>query len=93
MNETFKFLKENTQVNFVSTINGDKSSCRPFENPIMFDDKIYIDDKVNNIEGATTKLLYTAWHNKDITKEELEKQNIIRVNNWKEIGKILLDRE
>lgn len=24
MEETFKFLKENTKVNFVSTINGDK---------------------------------------------------------------------
>lgn len=51
---------------------------------------IKIDDKINNIEGAATKLLYTAWHNKDIPQEELAKQNIIRVNNWKEIGKILL---
>ena len=24
MNETYKFLKENTQVNYVATINGDK---------------------------------------------------------------------
>lgn len=30
MIETYKFLKENTKVNFVSTINGDKPSCRPF---------------------------------------------------------------
>lgn len=29
MNETFKFLKENTQVNYLSTINGNKPSCRP----------------------------------------------------------------
>ena len=42
MNETYKFLKENTQVNFVSTINGDKPSCRPFGDPIMFDNKIYV---------------------------------------------------
>lgn len=42
MNETFKFLKENTKVNFVSTINNDKPSCRPFGDPIMFDNKIYI---------------------------------------------------
>ncbi len=42
MNETFKFLKENTQVNFVSTINGNKPSCRPFGDPIMVDNKIYV---------------------------------------------------
>lgn len=52
---------------------------------------IKIDDKVNNIEGAKTKLLFTAWHNKDLTDDELKKQNIIRVNNWKEIASILLN--
>lgn len=52
---------------------------------------IKIDDKLNNIEGAKTKLLFTAWHNKDLTEEELAKQNIIRVNNWKDIQEILLN--
>lgn len=52
---------------------------------------IKIDDKVNNIEGAKTKLLFTAWHNRDLTADELKKQNIIRVNNWKEIATILLN--
>lgn len=42
MNETFRFLKENTQVNFVSTINNGKPSCRPFGDPIIFDNKIYV---------------------------------------------------
>lgn len=42
---------------------------------------IKIDDKVNNLEGASTKLLFTAWHNKDLSKEELEEKGIIRVNN------------
>lgn len=51
---------------------------------------IKIDDKLNNIEGATTKLLFTAWHNKDISDEELKQQSIIRVNNWKEIKEVLL---
>ncbi len=55
------------------------------------DKSIKIDDKLNNIEGAKTKLLFTAWHNKDLTEEELAKQNIIRVNNWKDIQKILLN--
>ena len=52
---------------------------------------IKIDDKVSNIEGAETKLLFTAWHNKDLTEEELKQKNIIRVNNWKEIKKVLLE--
>lgn len=42
MNETFKFLKENTQVNYVSTINDGKPSYRPFGNPVLFDNKIYV---------------------------------------------------
>ena len=52
---------------------------------------IKIDDKVDNIEGASIKLLFTAWHNKKLSNEELKKRNIIRVNNWKEIAKILLN--
>lgn len=42
MNETFKFLKENTQVNYISTINDGKPSCRPFGEPVLFDNKIYV---------------------------------------------------
>lgn len=41
MNETFEFLKTRTQVNYVTTINGDKPSCRPFGDPVLFDGKIY----------------------------------------------------
>lgn len=52
---------------------------------------VKIDDKVSNIDGAETKLLFTAWHNKDLKKEELDNQNIVRVNNWKEIRKALLE--
>lgn len=39
--KTFDFLKKRTQVNFVSTINGDVPSCRPFGDPVFFDGKIY----------------------------------------------------
>ena len=42
MNKTFEFLKEKTQVNFVSTIDGDSPSCRPFGDPVLFDNKIYV---------------------------------------------------
>ncbi len=54
---------------------------------------IKIDDKISNIEGAKIKLLFTAWHNKEVAKEELDKQNIIRVNNWEDIKKILLENK
>jgi len=72
----------------------------PFLNPNKFiftGDKsivngdIKIDDRVENLENATTKLLFTAYHNKNISKEELLKKQIVRVNNWKEIKNLLLN--
>lgn len=42
MKETFEFLKIKTKVNYLSTINGEKPSCRPFGDPVLFDGKIYI---------------------------------------------------
>ena len=59
------------------------------KNLMNFD--IKIDDKLNNLEGGKTKLLFSAWHNKDISEQDLLKQNVIRVNNWKDIEKILLE--
>lgn len=41
MEKTFDFLKHKTQVNFLSTVNGDRPSCRPFGDPVLFDGKIY----------------------------------------------------
>lgn len=56
MNETYKFLKENTQVNYVSTINAGKPSCRPFGDPIMVDNKIYvITNKHKNVSKQIEK--------------------------------------
>lgn len=51
---------------------------------------IKIDDKITNIEGADTKLLFTAWHNKDLSDEYLKSEGIIRVDNWQDIKNILL---
>lgn len=54
--------------------------------------EIKIDDKVSNLEGdAELKLLITAYHNKNISDEELKQKNIIRVNNWNDIANILLN--
>ena len=42
MKETYEFLKERTKVNYVSTINGDRPSIRPFGDPVLFNNKIYL---------------------------------------------------
>lgn len=41
MKETYDFLKK-LEVNYLATINGNKPSCRPFGDPVLFDEKIYI---------------------------------------------------
>lgn len=55
---------------------------------IHFD--IRIDDRLHNLGGASTNLLFDAWHNRGYSDDELKEQNIIRVRNWKEIEEILL---
>lgn len=59
-------------------------------NKSVLDVDIKIDDRIDNLSGAKTKLLFTAYHNKDISDNELKKLGIIRVNNWLDIEKILL---
>lgn len=50
---------------------------------------IRIDDRLSNLAGADTKLLFSAWHNRDISDDELKKENVIRVDNWFDILRIL----
>lgn len=61
-------------------------------NKSMFDCEIKIDDKISNLESAEMKLLFNAYHNKNISNEELKEQGVIRVLGWKDIEKILLDK-
>ena len=52
---------------------------------------IKIDDKLSNIlDNAETKLLFDAYHNRDITNEELDKLGVRRVCTWRDIGALLL---
>lgn len=72
----------------------------PFINPNKFifitnkellDADIRIDDSPNKLIGnARLKLLFTAYHNKNMKDEELKENNFIRVDNWKDIKNILL---
>ena len=56
MNKTFEFLKEKTKVNYVSTIDGDRPSCRPFGDPVLFDNKIYVlTSKTKNVSKQLEK--------------------------------------
>lgn len=74
MNETYKFLKENTQVNYVCTINEGKPSCRPFGDPIMVDDKIYvITNKHKNVSKQIEK-------NNHVCIVAYDEENWIRIN-------------
>lgn len=74
MNETFKFLKENTQVNYVSTINAGKPSCRPFGDPVLFDNKIYIiTSKHKNVSKQIEK-------NNHVCIVAYDNENWIRIN-------------
>lgn len=57
----------------------------------LVDADIRIDDSVDKLKGkAEIKLLFTAYHNKNIADDELKEKKLTRVNSWKEIEKILL---
>lgn len=51
---------------------------------------IRIDDNINNLTSGK-KLLFTAYHNKDMSDEELMEKGIIRVNGWKEVEEELME--
>ena len=49
---------------------------------------ISIDDKLSNLH-TNKKILFTAWHNKQIPKKDLNEEGITRVNTWEDILKEL----
>ena len=53
---------------------------------------IMIDDNVNNLltNKSYQKLLFTAEHNESMSDDELRAHNLVRVNNWADILKILM---
>ena len=57
----------------------------------LVDADIRIDDSIDKLKGkAELKLLFTAYHNKNISENELKGKKILRVNSWREIEDILL---
>ncbi len=74
MNETYKFLKENTKVNYLSTINNDKPSCRPFGDLILYDNRIYvITNKQKNVSKQIAK-------NNNVCVVAYDNEKWIRIN-------------
>ncbi len=51
---------------------------------------IRIDDRLDNLSNSKNKLLFTAWHNKDLPDEKLQQLGVTRVNTWKDIENILI---
>ena len=82
----FNYLKEK-----LPFINPSKYIFTENKKIMHFD--IRIDDRLSGLENGNIKLLFSSWSNKNITEDELKKNNVIRVNNWYDIKEILLDIE
>lgn len=105
MKETYEFLKEKTKVNYVSTINGDKPSCRPFGDPVLFDNKIYVltnkQKEVSKQIAKNNNVCIVAYDNQDWIRinckliddsDNLEaKKAIIKEFDWAEEAGYTLD--
>ena len=77
LNKNFPFLDRRKYI-FTSSKNVVKCDIR-------------IDDKIENLLGDDSdKYLFTANHNKKISKDELDRLGITRVNNWLELSEILI---
>ena len=76
MEEVFDFLKNKTKVNFVATINENKPSNRPFGDPVLFQNKIYV---LTNKEKNISKQLKVN-NNVCIVAYEEKSGNWIRIN-------------
>lgn len=105
MIETYKFLKENTKVNYLATINGSKPSLRPFGDPILYNNKIYIiTNKQKNVSKQiqlNNHVCIVAYDNKDWIRincelvddstNEKAKQAVIDEFEWAEEAGYTLD--
>ena len=59
---------------------------------LMLDAELRIDDRIGNLGIIGINLLFSAYHNKNIEKEELENKQILRVNDWEDIGNKVLKK-
>lgn len=52
---------------------------------------IKIDDKIKHLTNGDMRILFSAYHNVNISDEELAKNGIIRAGCWQDIEHLLLD--
>ena len=76
MEKVFDFLKNKTKINFVATVNGNSPSNRPFGDPVIFDNKIYI---LTNKEKKVSKQIKLN-NRVCIVAYDTESTNWIRIN-------------
>ena len=50
---------------------------------------IMIDDKLDNLSSAKVKILFDAWHNRNIDDDKLKEMGVVRVCNWLEVLDLL----
>lgn len=105
MKETYEFLKIKTQVNYIATINGDRPSLRPFGDPLLFDNKIYIlTNKQKNVSKQiemNNHVCIVAYDDKDWIRIDCQlmddsnnieaKKAIIKEFDWAEEAGYTLD--
>ena len=58
----------------------------------ILDVDIKIDDRIENLDGADTKLLFSAYHNLNYSDAELNDMGIERMNNWFDIRDRLMKK-
>ena len=51
---------------------------------------IKIDDRLDNLKNCKTKYLFTNYHNTNLTYEDLNKLDVVRVNDWYDVKAKLL---
>ena len=51
---------------------------------------IKLDDKISNLDGADVKLLFSAFHNRNINETKLQNMGIERMDGWFDVKRRLL---
>lgn len=76
--------KYNFIINKLPFLNPERIIFSNVKNMIVSD--IQVDDRLKHLLGPVKdKILFTAYHNKNISDEELSENGIIRVNSWDEL--------
>ena len=83
LNQKFEYLQNN--LSFIS----------PYQYIFLSDKSVLnidikIDDRLDNLTNTNRKLLFSAYHNRNISNEYLEKNGIERVEGWNDIKRKLL---